>query len=143
LFRNSLCSVRHSQRSEEQQEVLQSLASSCLKHWNGLEDKGSATARSHGYTNAAKAQKKETISSPIDPASGPSVEERLLKMEQAFMNAAKASSTPDDGQGKRKKPHFCDHHGWCMQEPSTAETNQGTNHEFFFDQEGTQREKLT
>ena len=118
--------------------TFKSLANSCLKHWNGLEDKGSATAGSHGYTNAAKSQKKESTSTPgprFDPVSGPSVEERLEKMEQAFMNVAKASSTTDGGQGKRKKPHFCDNHGWCMHETkncrdSSKADKQRTNHNF-------------
>jgi len=115
--------------------TFKSLANSCLKHWNGLEDKGTATAGSHGYTNAAKAQKKESISTGIDAVSCPSMEERLEKMEQAFMNAAKSSSTPEVGQAKRKKPNFCDNHGWCMYETKncrdTAKSGkQRNNHDF-------------
>jgi hypothetical protein len=90
-----------------------------LKHWNGLEDKGAATAGSHGYTNAAKSLKKDNFSSPsprFDPDSGPSVEERLETMEKAFLNAAKSTPSPEGGQSKRKKPFFCDNHGWCMHE---------------------------
>ena len=88
-----------------------------------LEDKGSSTTGSHGYTNAAKSHKKDSASSPnprFEPGPGPSVEDRLEIMEKAFLNAAKASPTPEGGQTKRKKPFFCDNHGWCMHETKSC-----------------------
>ncbi len=54
--------------------IFKTLASSCLKHWNGLNDKGAGSpAGSHGYANSSKAQRKEPASSPnpgFEPTSG-------------------------------------------------------------------------
>lgn len=110
--------------------TFKTLATNCLKHWHGLDDKGAGnTTGAHGYANASKAQRKEPASTPsagFEPTSNPSVEERftrsLEKMEFFFANAAKSTKGSEANQGKRKKLH-CDNHGWCSHETSQCRDN--------------------
>jgi hypothetical protein len=109
---------------KDSKRTFKTLAGNCLKHWNNLGDKGTGnTAGSHGYTNPAKAQKKNSTSSPntgLDLASGPSVEDRLTRgFEEikTYLLAAKDSKAPEAGKSKRKKV-YCDNHGWGGHETS-------------------------
>ena len=113
--------------------TFKALATNCLKHWSGLDDKGAGnSAGSHGYANASKAQRKESASTPsvgFEPASNPSVEERFTrgveKMENFFANAAKSTKGSEANQGKRKRLH-CDNHGWCSHETFQCRDNKKT-----------------
>ena len=45
---------------DDQNRTFKKFAGECLRHWNGLDDKGTgATSSSHGYANLQKAQKND------------------------------------------------------------------------------------
>jgi hypothetical protein len=98
---------------KDKDRTFKKLAAECLQHWNraGKDEKfeKSNTTLAHGYANNINFKRKAE-DSETDDQPGPSVEERLGKMEKSL--AASVKQAQAQKGGKKPKVH-CKVHGWC------------------------------